>query len=85
MLATPWTSAADFKQRLLDYPQTCVLAAFMRDSSEGRVYLDKDGRPGVAYELNARDRRLMVEVKRSQLCSPFLTAGPGLIRIPDTS
>ena len=62
MSGTPWSSASDFKRRMLDYPQTCLLAVFMRDSSEGRVYLDDDGRPCIAYQLNDTDRRLMIEV-----------------------
>ena len=57
-----WTSGADFKRRLLDYPQTCCLAVFIRDTSEGRVYLSEDGLPCIAYQYNDYDRRTMIEV-----------------------
>ena len=60
--STAWSSGPDFKRRLLDYPQTCCLGIFMRDSSEGRVYLNQEGQPQVAYTLNDYDRRTMVQV-----------------------
>ena len=57
-----WSSGADFKRRMLEYSQTCLVAVFIRDSSEGRVYLDEDGRPCIAYQLNEYDRRTMIKV-----------------------
>ena len=63
--STAWSSGADYKRRLQDYPQTCCVAVFMRDTSEGQVDLDEDGRPRVSYTLNDYDRRNMIQVAGS--------------------
>ncbi|KAK9833904.1 hypothetical protein WJX74_009498 [Apatococcus lobatus] len=56
-----WSSGADFKQQLLDFSQTCCVAVFVRDSSEGRLYLNEDGMPCISYQYNEYDRRTMIQ------------------------
>ena len=73
--SSSWSSGADFKRRLLEYAQTCCVAVFMRDTSEGRVYLDEDGRPSIAYQYNEYDRRTMIKV-----CGSSGTACRGICR-----
>lgn len=67
-----WSSGPDFKRRMLDYAQTCCVAVFIRDSSEGRVYLNEDGRPCIAYQYNEYDRRTMIKV----CCSSWVACNP---------
>jgi hypothetical protein len=52
----PWTSAADYKRRLLGYKHTMGHIVLCREKYTGRIYVDKDGNRKIDYEPSAFDR-----------------------------
>lgn len=59
--AVPWTSAADHRRHMDDYRHTSLVAALPRDTTEGRVRIDKGGAPVIDYTLQADDERRLIE------------------------
>ena len=58
----PWMGAASFRQSLLGMPRAFLTIVLCRDRSEnGRVVLDKEGKPELYYPLGAHDRAQLVE------------------------
>nr|PNR46442.1 hypothetical protein PHYPA_013561 [Physcomitrium patens] len=57
----PWTSAADFKERMRRFSRTVTLCAVTRDTSNGQVSVEADGKPKIDYTLNAVDEETILE------------------------
>ncbi len=55
--AVPWTSAAEHRSRMADFAKISFCAPLLRDSSGGRVRLNRDGSPRVDYRLGPDDVR----------------------------
>lgn len=55
-MVTPWRGGAQHKQDMARSPYAATFIALMRDTGEGRVTLDKQGDPTLAYFPNATDR-----------------------------
>jgi len=53
----PWNSAADYKQRMLDYKHTMGHIVLCREKYTGKIWIDaKSGQRKVSYEPSAFDR-----------------------------
>ncbi len=90
-LATPWAGAADFLRLLerLEYVATPIV--LVRDTGEGQVSVDGDGRPVIDYRLTAADREHLVRglaetarilaaagaTRLLSLATPYLEVGDG--------
>ena len=59
-LATPWVGADDYLRLLERSEFVATPIVLVRDSGEGRVTVDRDGRPVLDYELRSEDRRNLV-------------------------
>ncbi|KAG0627677.1 hypothetical protein M758_2G219900 [Ceratodon purpureus] len=57
----PWTSAADFKERMARFSRTVTLCVVTRDESTGQVSVEPDGTPVITYTLNAADEQTALE------------------------
>jgi len=57
----PWTSAADFKERMARFSRTVTLCVVVRDKSSGQVSVEADGTPVITYTLNAEDEASALE------------------------
>jgi hypothetical protein len=57
----PWTSAAEHRAFMENYPRTSLLAPLPRDRTEGRVTIDKGGAVVVDYTLNSDDERRVIK------------------------
>lgn len=57
----PWTSAADFKERMARFSRTVTLCVVTRDESTGQVSVAPDGAPVITYTLNAADEQTALE------------------------
>ncbi len=53
----PWRSAADHRALMDRYASMSLCASLTRDTTSGRVRIDRDGNPRVAYKLNGTDER----------------------------
>jgi choline dehydrogenase-like flavoprotein len=56
-LATPWTSARQHKESMLDGRRSGNFIVLTRDRFGGRVTVDRQGRPEVRYRLHRYDRK----------------------------
>ncbi len=56
----PWWSAAAHAARARDARRTAAFIAIVRDRTEGRVVVDRQGEPIVRYRTAALERRLLV-------------------------
>jgi len=59
-LAVPWSSSADFLRLLRRLEHVATPIVLVRDTGEGRVRPDEDGRPVVDYRLRPADRAHLV-------------------------
>lgn len=59
--AVPWVSAADHRDRMGRFGNIAFVASLLRDSSGGRVALNRGGSPKVTYRLGEDDRRRTVD------------------------
>jgi choline dehydrogenase-like flavoprotein len=55
--AVPWASAADYRALMDRFGNLSLCATLTRDTSSGRVRVDRAGSPRVHYRLNATDER----------------------------
>jgi len=63
---TPWTSGAQFKRTITRYRHKNLVGLIVRDTSTGRVSVDRQGRPVWKYKLNSHDTaHLRVGVMRA--------------------
>ncbi len=90
-VALPWDGAATFRRRMERLERVATPIALVRDSGEGRVRSDPDGRPIIDYVLTPPDRanlvrgmreaaRIMVAAGATRLTSlhtPAIEAGDG--------
>ncbi len=53
--AIPWISAADHRALMDQFGHLSLCATLTRDSTKGRVHIDRDGNPRVSYRLNDAD------------------------------
>ena len=58
-VALPWQSAADHRALMERSANLSLVAVLCRDTSAGRVRLDRDGSPRVRWRLNAADEARM--------------------------
>jgi choline dehydrogenase-like flavoprotein len=56
-IALPWYGAEEYRRRMERIEHTATPIVLVRDVGEGRVGIDPDGRPEIAYRLTERDRR----------------------------
>lgn len=54
-------AAADFKERMRRFSRTVTLCAVTRDTSNGQVSVEADGKPKIDYTLNAVDEETILE------------------------
>jgi long-chain-alcohol oxidase len=59
--AISWTSAAHHRSMMGIYPKMSFCAALPRDTTSGRVRIDRKGHPRVEYKLNAADERRIAQ------------------------
>lgn len=57
----PWTSEAEHRALMDRYERLSFVGALGRDTTSGRVRINKDGNPDVEFEMNAGDRQRQVE------------------------
>ncbi|HEX6480602.1 MAG TPA: GMC family oxidoreductase N-terminal domain-containing protein [Ktedonobacteraceae bacterium] len=55
-LATPWYSAREYRERMIDAANSATFIVLTRDKGEGTVTIDRDGEPVVDYVVSAYDR-----------------------------
>ena len=60
-IGLPWRGGRAHKGAMRRYAHTMANIVLVRDTSRGRVTIDKDGNPVAEYVMNARDRRTMTE------------------------
>ena len=56
-LATPWYSAQEYRERMIDAANFATFIVLTRDKGEGTVTVDRDGEPVVDYVVSVYDRR----------------------------
>jgi choline dehydrogenase-like flavoprotein len=90
-IALPWLGAADFRRLIERTERVATPIVLVRDVGEGRVSIDREGRPVYDYRLTPRDRanlvRGMVETARIlraagatrllSLQTPYVEVGDG--------
>ncbi|MHB8567825.1 MAG: GMC family oxidoreductase N-terminal domain-containing protein [Nitrososphaerales archaeon] len=59
--AAPWTSGRKHKEFMLDMQFSSATIVLVRDTSAGRVSIDKHGRPVCNYRLNSKDQEHMIQ------------------------
>lgn len=59
--AVPWTTAAEHRERMLDFRRIGFCAPLLRDEGWGRVKVDRKGQVRVDYTLSPADQRRSVE------------------------
>lgn len=59
-LALPWAGAAEFRQQMERAERVATPIVLVRDVGEGRVTVDREGRPAFHYRLTGRDRGNLV-------------------------
>lgn len=59
--ATPWFGIEQHRDLMLKLSRTSFCAVLPRDTSSGRVRLNKDGSPRIDYKLDAGDQRRICE------------------------
>jgi choline dehydrogenase-like flavoprotein len=81
--AVPWTSAKTHGELMDDYKHTSLVAMLPRDTTEGRITIDKTGAPVVDYTLGPDDERRLIDavIKGAQI---FEKAGARKIRSTHT-
>ena len=57
----PWTSEAEHRALMDRYDRLSFVGALGRDTTSGRIRINKDGNPDVEFEINAGDRQRQVE------------------------
>ena len=61
-LAAPWTSGRAYKELMLQYPDAVPVLVLVRDTNaNGRVRVDKEGRPRLHYDMSQPDKESMVK------------------------
>jgi len=56
-IALPWDGSSEFWNRMERLERTATPIVLVRDTGEGRVRVDSDGRPEYEYHLSKRDRQ----------------------------
>jgi len=64
-----------------NYPRLAVLTAMVHDETEGRVYVDRDGRPAIRYKMEPSDRAQLAQGLRA-CASLLLAAGAREVIVP---
>ncbi len=59
-IAIPWQGAVDFRGQMERIERVSTPIVLVRDVGEGRVAIDRDGRPSIQYALTPRDRQNLV-------------------------
>lgn len=60
--AAPWTGGQAYKDIMLAYPNAVPVLVLVRDTNtNGRVRVDKEGRPRLHYEISPQDKETMVK------------------------
>jgi len=60
-IGLPWRGGRAHKEAMLRYAHTMANIVLVRDTSAGRITIDREGNPVAEYVMNERDRRTMVE------------------------
>jgi len=60
-IGIPWRGGRAHKEAMLRYRHTFANILLVRDTSSGRVTIDREGHPVAEYVMNAQDRATMVE------------------------
>jgi choline dehydrogenase-like flavoprotein len=60
-IGIPWRGGRAHKEAMLRYRHTFANILLVRDTSSGRVTIDREGHPVAEYVMNARDKANMVE------------------------
>jgi choline dehydrogenase-like flavoprotein len=77
-LALPWEGASPFLRQMERIERVTTPIVLVRDVGEGRVTIDRDGRPAFHYSLRRRDRQNLV---RGMVETARILAAAGATRI----
>ena len=64
-LTTPWYSAREYRESMLDAPNLATIIVLTRDKGEGTVTTDRDGEPVIDYTVSAYDRQHLLHGLRT--------------------
>ncbi len=73
-LATPWYSAREYREHVMQAPSVATFIVLTRDKGEGRVTVGPDGEPVVDYVVSVYDRKHLLHGLR-QAARIHLAAG----------
>ncbi|HTS32452.1 MAG TPA: GMC family oxidoreductase N-terminal domain-containing protein [Thermoplasmata archaeon] len=77
-IALPWEGAAPFRRQIERLERVATPIVLVRDVGEGRVTIDREGRPAFHYALTRRDRQNLV---RGMVETARILQAAGAVRI----
>src|SRR5207248_8165313 len=73
-LATPWYSARDYREQMVQAANFATIIVITRDKGEGTVTIDGEGEPVIDYVVSVYDRKHLLHGLR-QAARIHLAAG----------
>ena len=80
-LATPWYSAREYRQQMLDVASFATFIILTRDRGEGKVTLDRDGEPVVDYVVSVYDRQHLLHGLRQAARLHFAAGAKSVVSL----
>ncbi len=80
-LATPWYSAREYREQMIQAPNVATIIVITRDKGEGTVTVDRDGEPVVDYVVSAYDRRHLLHGLRQAARVHFAAGATGVLSL----
>jgi choline dehydrogenase-like flavoprotein len=80
-LATPWYSAREYRERMIDAASFATFIVLTRDKGEGTVMLDRDGEPVVNYVVSAYDRGHLLHGLRQAVRLHFASGAKSVVSL----
>jgi choline dehydrogenase-like flavoprotein len=80
-LATPWYSAHEYRERMIDAASFATFIVLTRDKGEGTVTIDRDGEPVIDYVVSAYDRSHLLHGMRQAVRLHFAAGAKSVVSL----
>jgi choline dehydrogenase-like flavoprotein len=80
-LATPWYSAREYREQMLQAPYVATFIVLTRDKGEGSISIDRYGEPVINYEVCVYDRNHLQHGLRQAARVHFAAGATGVLSL----
>jgi choline dehydrogenase-like flavoprotein len=80
-LATPWYSAREYREQMIQAPNIATIIVLTRDKGEGIITVDRDGEPIVNYVVSVYDRHHLLHGLRQAARVHFAAGATSVVSL----